>query len=58
MLAFAGTGPVRGFAVTLAIGVLVSLISAIIVTHNLLAIVLNLGGRFRGPRALGVERAA
>ncbi|MDQ6692427.1 MAG: protein translocase subunit SecD [Candidatus Dormibacteraeota bacterium] len=58
VLAFAGTGPVRGFAITLAIGVLVSLVSAIIVTHNLLAIVLNLGGRFRGPRALGVERAA
>ena len=47
---------IKGFALTLAIGVLISLISSIIVTHNLLAIVLNFGGGFRHPRALGVER--
>jgi len=38
--------------------VVVSLISSIIVTHNLLAIVLNFGGGFRNPRVLGVTRAA
>src|SRR5919197_682694 len=43
ILIFAGTGSVKGFAITLAIGVAVSLISSIIVTHNLLAIVLNFG---------------
>jgi preprotein translocase subunit SecD len=48
--------PVKGFAVTLFIGVLTSLISSIVVTHNLLAIVLNLGGVFREPRLLGVQR--
>ncbi len=43
ILIFAGTGPVKGFAITLAIGVVVSLFSSIVVTHNLLAIVLNFG---------------
>lgn len=37
------TGDVQGFALTLALGVLASLVSSIIITHNLLAIVLNLG---------------
>ncbi len=46
-LILAGVGPnaVKGFAVTLLIGVFASLISSIIVTHNLLAIVMA-GGRF------------
>src|SRR5919201_4514804 len=43
ILAFAGSGPVRGFAITLMIGVAVSMLSSIIITHNLLAIVLNFG---------------
>jgi preprotein translocase subunit SecD len=55
LLAYFGSGPVRGFAVTLMIGVLISLISSIIVTHNLLAIVLNFGSIRRGA-VLGVER--
>src|ERR1700716_3389644 len=50
ILAYFGTGPVRGFAITLGLGVVVSLISSIIVTHNLLAIVLNFGAGFRSPR--------
>ncbi len=50
-----GSGPVRGFAVTLLLGVLVSLVSSIIVTHNLLAIVLNFGS-VRQPRLMGVTR--
>jgi preprotein translocase subunit SecD len=48
--------PVKGFAITLLVGVAVSLISAIVVTHNLLAIVLNFGGVFRDARLLGVQR--
>jgi preprotein translocase subunit SecD len=43
ILFFASTGSVKGFALTLAIGVAISLVSSIIVTHNLLAIVLNFG---------------
>jgi protein-export membrane protein SecD len=55
ILAFLGTGPVRGFAVTLLLGVVVSMISSIIVTHNLLAIVLNFGALKR-PGLMGVVR--
>jgi protein-export membrane protein SecD len=55
ILAFAGTGPVRGFAITLMIGVAVSMLSSIIITHNLLAIVLNFGWT-RGGTVLGVAR--
>ncbi len=58
VLAYFGTGPVKGFAITLGIGVAVSLISSIVITHNLLAIVLNLGGGFRNIRLLGVTRGA
>lgn len=47
------TGDVQGFALTLALGVLASLISSIIITHNLLAIVLNLGWA-RNNSILGV----
>ncbi len=56
-LILAGVGPnaVKGFAVTLLIGVFASLISSIIVTHNLLAIVMA-GGRFRRPSLMGVDR--
>ena len=52
---FVGRGPVQGFAVTLMIGVAVSLISSIVVTHNLLAIVLNFGWA-RTSGTLGVAR--
>jgi preprotein translocase subunit SecD len=55
ILIFASTGAVKGFAVTLAIGVVVSLISSIIVTHNLLAIVLNFGWA-RSSGVMGVSR--
>jgi preprotein translocase subunit SecD len=55
ILIFAGTGSVKGFAITLAVGVAISLISAIIVTHNLLAIVLNFGWA-RTTGLLGVAR--
>jgi preprotein translocase subunit SecD len=55
ILGFVGPGPVKGFAVTLAIGVLFSLISSIVVTHNLLAIVMS-GSTFRRPALMGVDR--
>jgi preprotein translocase subunit SecD len=55
ILGFVGPPAVTGFALTLGIGVVVSLISAIVVTHNLLAIVLA-GGGFRRSVLLGVDR--
>ncbi len=56
ILGFVGPPQVQGFAITLGIGVLASLVSSIVVTHNLLAIVLN-AGAFRRPGLLGVDRA-
>ncbi len=55
ILGFVGPSAVKGFALTLGIGVVASLISAIIVTHNLLAIVLT-GSSFRRAGLLGVDR--
>ena len=57
ILYMVGSGPVRGFALTLALGVMVSLVSSIIVTHNLLAIVLTSPSLRRGGGLLGVSRA-
>ncbi|HEX3509077.1 MAG TPA: protein translocase subunit SecD [Candidatus Dormibacteraeota bacterium] len=56
ILGFIGPPAVQGFAITLGVGVLASLVSSIVVTHNLLAIVLN-SSAFRRPRLLGVDRA-
>lgn len=57
VLIYAAQGtPVQGFAITLLIGVAISLMSSIIITHNLLAIVLAFGGFFRTGSLLGVER--
>ncbi len=55
ILGFLGSGPVKGFAVTLGIGVVVSMFSSIVVTHNLLAAFLNISS-FRRPALLGVDR--
>ena len=55
ILGFVGPSQVKGFAVTLGIGVVISLISSIVITHNLLAIVLTAGG-MRKPALLGVDR--
>jgi preprotein translocase subunit SecD len=55
ILGFVGPAVVKGFAITLAIGVLASLVSSIVVTHNLLAIVLA-GSGFRRAGLLGVDR--
>jgi len=38
-----GTGPIRGFAVTLTIGIIASLFTSIVVTHVILEILLNAG---------------
>jgi preprotein translocase subunit SecD len=56
ILGFVGPPQVQGFAITLGVGVLASLVSSIVVTHNLLAIVLN-SSAFRRPGLLGVDRA-
>ena len=56
ILGFVGPAPVKGFAIVLGIGVIASLISSIVVTHNLLAIVLA-SPSFRRPALLGVDRA-
>ncbi len=55
ILGFVGPAAVKGFAITLALGVVASLISSIVVTHNLLAIVLA-GSGFRRAGLLGVDR--
>ncbi len=56
ILGFVGPPQVQGFAITLGVGVVASLVSSIVVTHNLLAIVLN-SSAFRRPGLLGVDRA-
>ena len=55
ILGFVGPGQVKGFAITLGIGVVASLISSIVVTHNLLAIVMT-GSALRRPALMGVDR--
>jgi preprotein translocase subunit SecD len=55
ILGFVGPAAVKGFAITLALGVVTSLVSSIVVTHNLLAIVLA-GSGFRRAALLGVDR--
>ncbi|HSP09707.1 MAG TPA: protein translocase subunit SecD [Candidatus Dormibacteraeota bacterium] len=55
ILGFVGPSQVKGFAITLGIGVVASLISSIVVTHNLLAIVMT-AASLRRPSLLGVDR--
>src|SRR5467141_3360863 len=55
ILGFVGPPQVKGFAITLGIGVLASLVSSIVVTHNLLAIVMT-GSSLRRPALMGVDR--
>src|SRR5690606_15801459 len=59
-LAWRGTGPVRGFAVTLSIGVIASMITAVFVTRFLLRAMVD-SGLVRNPErmfgAAGVSRA-
>jgi preprotein translocase subunit SecD len=44
-LYFFGTGPIRGFAVTLTIGLLANLFTAVYVSRSMFLWVLNRGGR-------------
>lgn len=50
-----GTGPVRGFALTLLIGVAISMFTAITVTRTILLLMVNTGIG-HNPRAWGVHR--
>lgn len=43
VLYYLGTGPIRGFAVTLGVGIIASLLSAVLVTKHVLRIVVNMG---------------
>jgi protein-export membrane protein SecD len=55
ILAYFGTGTVRGFAITLALGVLLSMFSAVTVTKNLLKVVI-MSKRFQNPWFFGVRK--
>lgn len=56
VLFFLGTGPIKGFALTLGIGVLLSLFSAISVTRLFMWSVAGIGERNRGMFARAVSR--
>ena len=55
VLAYLGTGPVKGFATTLIMGVIISLFTAITVTRSLLVFLGNTGFA-QNPKMYGVER--
>jgi preprotein translocase subunit SecD len=55
ILGFVGPSQIKGFALTLGLGVVISLFSSIVVTHNLLAIVMT-AGSLRRPGLMGVDR--
>jgi len=55
LLFFLAAGPVRGFGVTLVIGVLASLVSALLVTRVLVEIAVRRGIVFRHPRVTGLS---
>ena len=48
-----GTGPIRGFAVTLAIGILISMFTAIILTRSILFLMVNT--KAMSPKFMGVN---
>ena len=53
VLSMFGTGTIKGFAWTLGIGIVISMITAVFVTRMLLKIFLNLG--LKNPAAFGVK---
>jgi len=55
LLFFLASGAVRGFGVTLSVGVVVSLFTALLVTRVLVELVTRLGGVRRRPALLGVQ---
>jgi preprotein translocase subunit SecD len=48
-----GTGPIRGFAVTLAIGILISMFTAIVLTRSILFLMVNT--KVMSPKFIGVN---
>jgi SecD/SecF fusion protein len=56
LLFFLATGPVRGFGVTLVIGVLASLVSALLITRVLTDVMAALGPAQRRPAVTGLAR--
>jgi len=52
-----GTGAVKGFAITLAIGVLVSMFSAITVTRTFMKLIIGNGGPVNNPVLFGIKPA-
>lgn len=55
VLAYYGTGPVKGFASTLIVGVVISLFTAITVTRSLLGFIVG-SGYFSDPNHYGLKR--
>jgi SecD/SecF fusion protein len=55
LLFFLASGAVRGFGVTLSVGVVVSLFTALVVTRVLVELVTRLGGVRQRPGLLGLE---
>jgi SecD/SecF fusion protein len=55
LLFFLASGAVRGFGVTLSVGVVVSLFTALVVTRVLVELVTRLAGVRQRPRLLGLE---
>ncbi|WP_018247746.1 protein translocase subunit SecD [Orenia marismortui] len=55
ILGYFGTGTVRGFAITLSVGILVSMFTAIVVTRMLINLLLNTG-LVNKPKAFGWAR--
>jgi SecD/SecF fusion protein len=55
LLFFLASGAVRGFGVTLSVGVLVSLFTALVVTRVLVELAVRVGAVHRRPGLLGVE---
>jgi len=54
VLYFMGTGPIKGFALTLGIGIALSMFTALFVTKNLLKAVYTLG--LRNPKLYGAKK--
>lgn len=58
LLWWLGTGAVKGFALTLALGVAISMFSAITVTKNFLMIMMGSGNRPAQPGMFGLSKSA
>ena len=54
VLYFLGSGPVKGFALTLMIGIIISMFTAIVVTKFFMNLLFDMGV-FNSPRIFGVK---